>query len=347
MGERDDIQVLDRPAPASLTAMQITWRPVVADDIPTWAALLADVEEVDRTAEIYDEDDLREELADDTMSADDRIAGFDGDQMVAYAGVRSRVGDFVRVDGEGCVHPRVRGQGLGTHLVAWTLERARQVAAERDPGRELRVHLHASAANRGQVELFEELGFPAVNWSATMRISLADAPAPAAPEFAPGLIVHRYDPRWSAAVLDAHNTAFADHWGFAPWSPEMWRQHVDESKNFRPGSSWVVVDERAPDRVVGYVQSNEYEAYEAATGRREAYLAKIGVRREARGKGLATALLRLSLGTYRAQGYDESALDVDTSNPTGAFGLYERAGYRVEHRTATHELVEPSRVTVP
>ena len=77
------------------------------------------------------------------------------------------------------------------------------------------------------------------------------------------------------------------------------------------------------------------------TGRKEAFLAKIGVRREQRGRGLASALLRHSLRLYQAAGYHESALDVDTNNPTGAFGIYERVGYVVETRTATFERVLP------
>ena len=41
---------------------------------------------------------------------------------------------------------------------------------------------------------------------------------------------------------------------------------------------------------------------------------------------------------YRDAGYHESSLDVDTNNPTGAFGLYERAGYKVETRKTFYEI---------
>jgi ribosomal protein S18 acetylase RimI-like enzyme len=122
----------------------------------------------------------------------------------------------------------------------------------------------------------------------------------------------------------------------------MWQQWVDGSKNFRPDISWVLVDDAVPGVVVGYVQSNEFEAYQAMTGRREAYLAKIGVRREYRGRGLATALLGHALRAYRDAGYQESSLDVDTNNPTGAFGLYERVGYEVETRKTIYELEVPA-----
>jgi ribosomal protein S18 acetylase RimI-like enzyme len=107
--------------------------------------------------------------------------------------------------------------------------------------------------------------------------------------------------------------------------------------------SWLLVADDQPDVVVGYVLTHEYDAHQETTGRREAYLAKIGVRREHRGRGLASRLLRHALRSYAAAGYDESSLDVDTNNPTGAFGLYERAGYVIESRTATFQKVLPPR----
>jgi ribosomal protein S18 acetylase RimI-like enzyme len=142
--------------------------------------------------------------------------------------------------------------------------------------------------------------------------------------------------------MAAHNAAFGEHEGFMPWTAEMWEQWVDGTKNARPELSWVVVNDADPTIVVAYLLTSEFEANAAARGKREAYLAKLGVRREYRGRGLAGALLALSSREYAAQGYSESSLDVDTNNPTGAFGLYERAGYQVASRTATFLRVIPS-----
>jgi ribosomal protein S18 acetylase RimI-like enzyme len=324
--------------------MRIVWRPVEAGDIPAWARLMAAMEAVDRTGEHYDDDDLREEFEDPATGRLDRLSGWSGDEMVAYAGLRPRktVTDYQRIDAEGGVAPSHRGQGLGTELMRWTVERATALRAERAPHVPARIQAVADLDRPDQVSLFEDSGFDAVNWSAVMRVHL-DAggfdPAPAA--LPGGLSLHPYDARWSAPTRDAHNDAFQDHWGFVAWDEAMWHQWVDGSKNFRPGDSWAVVDDAAPTRVVAYAQTNEFEAYEAATGRREAYLAKIGVRREYRGRGIASGLLRHTLRGYRDHGYVESSLDVDTNNPTGAFGLYERAGYAVERRTATFSRTVP------
>ena len=61
-------------------------------------------------------------------------------------------------------------------------------------------------------------------------------------------------------------------------------------------------------------------------------------RQRHRGKGLATALLGHAMHAYRNAGYDEAALDVDSENPSGALGVYRRAGFAVESRWTNYVL---------
>jgi mycothiol synthase len=49
-------------------------------------------------------------------------------------------------------------------------------------------------------------------------------------------------------------------------------------------------------------------------------------------------MLRHALVRYREAGFDESSLDVDSENPTGALGIYERAGFEVESRWTNYAL---------
>ncbi len=121
----------------------------------------------------------------------------------------------------------------------------------------------------------------------------------------------------------------------------MWRQWVTGSRSFRPEHSYLVLDPGRAGRIAAYVQTNEYDAYQRVTGRREAYVSKVGTRREYRGRGLATALLQHCLRAYREAGYDEAALDVDSANPTGALGVYHRAGFVIESRRTDYSLTEP------
>ena len=98
-----------------------------------------------------------------------------------------------------------------------------------------------------------------------------------------------------------------------------------ETRNSRPALSLVARDEDG--RVAAYVQTSEFDAFFEATGVREAYVNKVGTVPDHRRRGLAAALLRLAVRSYRDAGYGRASLDVDSENPTGALGLYESIGF--------------------
>ena len=320
----------------------VTLRPLTTADIPAHAALLAAAEAADDTGEHYNEPDLVEEYANpDVEVGHDIVGAFDDDDatLVGYAAVYPRVatGSHLTLHLEGTVHPDHRGRGTGTALTDDLLRRARVVHTRRAPELPARLRLSGLTRNTAQHDLLVAAGLLPHRWNSALRVRLRDldldAPAPPLP-VGHTLLAHR--PDLDAAMHAAHNEAFLDHPDFTPWSEQVWRQWVSGSRNFRPDLSLLLVADDRPDRVVAYVQSNEFDAYAEATGRREAYVAKVGVRRDLRRRGVAAALLHEALRRYRAAGFDEAALDVDTENPTGALGVYERAGFRVERRWTTY-----------
>lgn len=334
--------------------MTVTLRPLSTDDIPRLARHLAAVEAVDKTGEHYSEADLAEEFANpDIEVGKDIVGAFDGatdgatdggvgDEIVGYFAVypRSAEGSHHKVHLEGSVRPDRREQGLGTVLVAAMIARADEVHAEQQPGMPAKYFLTGLSHSSAQERLLADAGMVPERWNFVMRARLDQAPPPTkVPLQVPdGLELHRFDRSFSDAMLAAHNEAFLDHPDFTPWTEVMWKQWVTESRNFRPELSSVVVDRAVPDRVVGYLQSNEYDAYFEATGRREAFVAKVGTVRDYRGRGLAGTLLRHALCAYREAGFDEASLDVDSENPSGALGIYERAGFKVESRWSNYAL---------
>jgi ribosomal protein S18 acetylase RimI-like enzyme len=202
------------------------------------------------------------------------------------------------------------------------------------------------ASNTAQQDLLAQVGLVPERYNFVMRTDLGAVGAP--PALPEGLALARFDAtRHDVAMREAHNAAFLDHPDFTPWTEVMWRQWVTGSRNFRPDLSFVVTEADAPDHVVAYLQSNEYDAYFEATGRREAYVAKVGTRRSHRGRGLAGALLRHALHAYQEAGFDEASLDVDSENPTGALGIYERAGFVVESRWNNYALHRPGEQELP
>ncbi len=323
--------------------MDIILRPLLADDIPALARHLAVVEEVDKTGEHYSEADLAEEFANpDIELGKDIVGAFDGEDLVGYFAVYPRTGDetSMKIHVEGSVAPARRGEGIGTRLVAAMITRADQAHAEKHPERAAAINLSGLSANTEQADVLAAAGLVAERWKFVMRAQLADldleAELPQAPE---GLRLVTYDAALDQPMREAHNQAFLDHPNFTPWTEVAWKQWVTESRNFRPSLSLLVVEEERPSHVVAYVQSNEFDAYFEATGRREAFVAKVGTRREHRGRGLAGMLLAQSLVRYREAGFDEAALDVDSENPTGALGLYLRAGFEIESRWTDYALV--------
>jgi ribosomal protein S18 acetylase RimI-like enzyme len=89
------------------------------------------------------------------------------------------------------------------------------------------------------------------------------------------------------------------------------------------------------DEIAAYLLGYFWAADAEATGVREAYIGQVGTRRPWRRRGLGGLLLATALAAARSEGYAKATLVVDSSNPTGAISLYERAGFAVEHRAVT------------
>ncbi|MDP3892218.1 GNAT family N-acetyltransferase [Nocardioides sp.] len=322
--------------------MEIELRGVTEADVPAWNRMLAEVEAVDDTGEEYNEADLLEELEDDEIDpVHDRVGAFEGDRMVGIFSVMSRpaTDELHTLWLFGAVTPDRRQQGLGSMLVARMLERARQVHRERHPEVPAAYQLTGGPDNADQERLLADHGFTPWRYEFGMRASTRRLPErPALPD---GLELRTLDIATdSARLLGAHNDVFVDLPGFAPWSEQMWQQYAVGSRNSRHHVSFLVTDPARDDTIVAYLMTSEYDAYTEASGLREAWVSRLGTRREYRGRGVAQALLAHALHAFAADGFDEAALSVDTENPTGALGVYERCGFEMERRFTIHRLVE-------
>ena len=149
-------------------------------------------------------------------------------------------------------------------------------------------------------------------------------------------MVHRLGPdydaaRWDPALCAARNASFADHFGSTPEALEAFVHRRTAASCFRSACS---VAATTPDGLIaGFVMSEEFDAHTAQNGGlRDLYVATVGTIPGWRGRGLAAALLALVLGWARQLGYATSSLNVDAENPTGALGVYTRAGYRLRGR---------------
>jgi mycothiol synthase len=313
-------------------------RPMTRDDATRLNDFLAVVEAVDRTGEHYNTDDVLEELDSPLTdpSTDWVLAEIDGEIVGHWRLFPRAVNDGEQsVTLDGAVRPDRRRQGIGSLLMTDMVARGLAYVRERDDS--VRAVLTASgmSTNTDQADLFTTAGLKPHRWSFQMEATTTGEIAAAGP-VPDGLVIEPYTDADADALREAHNVAFLDHPDFTPWDEPMWKQWVTGSRNFRPGLSFLVRDDAGA--IAAYLQTNEYDAIFASTGRREAYVAKVGTLRGHRGKGLASILLRHALASYQAAGFDRASLDVDSENPTGALGVYERAGFSTTNRWTNYRL---------
>ena len=310
----------------------LTWRALTRADARALTRAFAAVEAVDHTGEHYSEQDVRDELEDESIDLRrDSLAALAPDgALVAFAWVHGsvEVHDLDWIRAVGAVVPASRGCGLGRRLLVWAEERAAGLHAERHPDIPGAVCVDAHENNPGKQALVRAAGYEATRWWYTMVRNLDD-PLPEVPPTPPGLNLAPYTADRDEAVRQAHREAFADHWGAIPPDEQRWSQRFTGTQSFRADVSWLVLD---GDEVAAYLLTSFWEADAAATGVREAFVGQLGVRPAWRRRGLGGLLLATALESYRAAGYERSVLSVDTGNTTGALRLYERAGYTVKDR---------------
>jgi ribosomal protein S18 acetylase RimI-like enzyme len=164
-----------------------------------------------------------------------------------------------------------------------------------------------------------------------MLRDLVQVPEPADPD---GVRIVPWDPARSEPSRLAENEAFGDHWGSAPLDLVAW-EHDIESFGKRLDLSFQAL---ADGRVVGVCRNAHYPGDESVTSRRDGWIMRVSVVRTHRGRGIASALLARSMHAFRVAGLTHAALGVDTENPTGAYALYERLGFRAMSRIAVHQI---------
>jgi mycothiol synthase len=176
--------------------------------------------------------------------------------------------------------------------------------------------------DRHLIGLVTRHGYAPVRWGHEMRRDLGEVIPPV--DLPAGIAFRPVDADDARRVLLASDEAFQDAWEYPLMSEEEILSTLDHPKMGQVGH-WVVAwegDEPVAGSL-GFVDEEENEAF----GRRRGYVERIWTRRPWRGRGLATAVIARSLAMYRDEGMAEAHLSVDTQNPSGALGLYERMGF--------------------
>ena len=212
-----------------------------------------------------------------------------------------------------------------THMLEW-LEpgapaRFRAFAGHPGPGRPA----------TGEAAWLEARGYEAVEWSASLvRPHLDDIPDLELPE---GVEVRPVRPDQMRMIWEAHLEAFRGEWDFEEPTPEMVDAALAEPDIDH--TLWKVA--WVGDEVVGQVKSYINRHENEQRGYRRGYTEEISTHPAWRNRGIAGALMAMSLQELRDRGMTEAALGVDTNNPGGAFQLYTKLGFELRAYEAVYQ----------
>jgi mycothiol synthase len=226
----------------------------------------------------------------------------------------------------GFVRPDWRRRGLGAAMLAYNERRLRAIAREHPAAITKLFRVWATDTEDGAQALFAATGYEPVRHYIMMTrpigLPLPNAPLPA------GLEVRPVEPGHIRAIWEAMWEARRDHWGYVEPGEQDYERWT-RGRLFAP-ELWKVAWEGG--QVAGMVLNRLDEAQNEQHGRRRGYTQDIFVRRPWRRRGLARSLLVQSIHMFRELGMEETALGVDTQNPSGALRLYESVGYRAVQR---------------
>lgn len=273
-------------------------RPLTVDDAVAVHAIIAAEEEVDLgAAEITLEDVLEDWQRPSYDIASSTIGVLDGDRLVAYGDLSGPGVAYA------AVHPSYQGRGIGSAIAQWLQARGRErgyasIGAQMPEG---------SAADR----LMADLGYDE-RWTAWDL------------ELPPGAAI---EARPLAAGLTLRDATAADHvavWtlvedAFLEWSDRE-RMPIEDfgARTWaRPAAEpWNLRLLEHDGELVGV--AHVFLAGDAG------YVARVAVRPDHRGRGLAPALLVDAFARAREHGAQRCYLSTDTR--AGARGLYEKVG---------------------
>ncbi len=321
--------MIDAALPAGLTS-----RPATLDDVERAAALANYTAREFTGADKTTAEDLRVEWTSPalTLATDTRLVCNSSGDAVAFEEVYCRP-PYVMQRAWGAVHPEYRGRGIGTALLQWAEQRARQHVPSATPGARVVLNVGVNADDNPGQELLADNGHTVARHFLRMTIDL-DAPPPP-PLWPPDISVRTFvlgvDDR---AALKCTDDAFRDHWG---WVESDFDEHLREFQHWlttRPDfdESLFWLAEHA-GKIVGACFA--WPTHEGDSDL--AYIAVLCVLRSYRRRGIARALLLHAFGEFHRRGKPRVCLGVDAASLTGATTLYEAVGMRTTRRFMLYE----------
>ncbi|MBS2936279.1 GNAT family N-acetyltransferase [Nocardioides sp. J2M5] len=275
-------------------------RPLTREDAPAVLAAIVAEEVRDLGESSMTLADVEADWLRPSHDMADTVGVLDGDRLVAYADLVSPTSACA------AVLPDHQGRGIGTALARWVQQRARLAGSDR-VGSQVPA---GSAADRLMTDLGYEVLWTAWDLELPPDRRLERRPLP------PGHVVADAAPGDHPQVWALLEDAFLE-WAdrerqtFADFGARVWGRPDHEPWNLR-----VVRD--SGGELVGATH------VVVLGGGEVAHVARIAVRPDRRGRGLARAMLVDAFAVARGHGAVRATLATDSR--AGARALYERAG---------------------
>jgi len=225
----------------------------------------------------------------------------------------------------GFILPAWRRKGIGYEMLRWLEKRLKEIAETHPSEYEKYLHTNVSRAEEGAISLLERSGYHPVRHFYQMvhpnLDDIPDNPLPSGLEIRPVAKKH-YRTIWKQVIETSQ-----EEWGYSEPTEDSYQEWL-EHPHFQP-TLWQIAWDLKTDEVAGtvltYIDHEENQQF----GRKRGYTEGIGVSQKWRRKGIASALISLSLKAQKAAGMNESALVADTDSASNVTRLYEKCGFQV------------------
>ena len=223
------------------------------------------------------------------------------------------------------LRPDWRGKGVLTSLFAWVEQQIETMAASHLTGPDRYFQANASE-HQGYISAhLQARGYTVFReYYDMIRPDLENLPDYPLPE---GLEIRAATPEQYPAIWQSVCETSVDEWPYSPATEDDYAAWL-ESPHFQP-DLWKIAWDTKTERVVGHVLTFIDHPENEDAGRKRGYTEGIGVDREWRRRGLAKALISLSLRVQMDAGMGESALAADGDSQSGVTRLYTSCGFQV------------------
>jgi mycothiol synthase len=300
-----------------------------SEDLPRILAIIEDCIDQDKIERIPTLSELTEQY--------DRLENCDPSEDMIFAEINGQTIGFVRgywwqdldlglrYTHTGLVVPQWRCKGIGSLMLNWVEKRLHQIGTTHST--EIPKYYQAGCFEfqTDRIAMLEEAGYQPIRYLVQMvRSNLDNIPDFKLPD---GISIRPALPEHYRAIWDVMVETFRDAWGAKSLTEESYQAWLANKTYFQP-HLWQIAWDDCQDTIVGHVLTFIHDAENKQNQRQRGYTEAIGVIRAWRKRGVASALIVSSLEAQKAVGMTESALGVDTANPSGANRLYEQFGFQ-------------------